>query len=114
MVMDGLTLTALVIVVVLVVVVVAVVGWLVARRRLDGLPSGSDMEEMTDRLEPIAQAIERDGFAYARAPEMRAVLERAGLRDWDRFAASWDDLGVDAFMADGGRYRRRRFARFRG
>src|ERR1700730_16689129 len=71
------------------------------------------METMTDRLESIAQAIERDGFAYARAPEMRAVLERAGLRDWDRFAASWDELGVDMFMADGGRYRRRRFACFR-
>src|SRR5438105_4220765 len=71
------------------------------------------METMTDQLEPIAQAIERDGFAYARAPEMHAVLERAGLRDWDRFAASWDDLGVDAYMADGGRYRRRRFACFR-
>ena len=71
------------------------------------------METMIDRLEPIAQAIERDGFAYARAPEMREVLEQAGLRDRDRFAASWDDLGVDAFMADGGRYRRRRFAAFR-
>src|SRR5580692_11241204 len=71
------------------------------------------METMTDRLESIAQAIERDGFAYARAPEMRAVLDQAGLRDWDRFAASWDDLGVDTFMADGGRYRRRRFAAFR-
>jgi hypothetical protein len=71
------------------------------------------MEGMTDRLEPIAQAIERDGFAHARAPEMRAVLERAGLCDWDSFAASWADPGVDTFMADGGRYRRRRFGCFR-
>ena len=29
------------------------------------------------------------------------------------FAKSWDDLGVDTYMADGGRYRRRRFAVFR-
>jgi hypothetical protein len=28
------------------------------------------------------------------------------------FAASWDDLGLDTYMADGGRYRRRRFAAF--
>jgi hypothetical protein len=68
---------------------------------------------MDDRLAEIAETITRDGFAFARAPEMGAVLEAAGLRDWDEFARSWDDLGVDAFMADGGRYRRRRFAAFR-
>jgi len=68
---------------------------------------------MDDRLAEIADTIARGGFAYARAPEMRGVLEAAGLRDWDAFARSWDDLGVDAFMADGGRYRRRRFAAFR-
>jgi hypothetical protein len=44
---------------------------------------------------------------------MAAILEPAGLRDWAGFAASWDDLGEDAYMADGGRYRRRRFACFR-
>ncbi|MBX3161896.1 MAG: 2OG-Fe dioxygenase family protein [Deltaproteobacteria bacterium] len=31
---------------------------------------------------------------------------------WEAFAASWDDLHVDTHMADGGRYRRRRHARF--
>jgi len=68
---------------------------------------------MADRLAHISDAIARDGFAYVQAPEMRAVLEKAGLRDWDGFAQSWDDLGVDTYMADGGRYRRRRFAAFR-
>jgi hypothetical protein len=68
---------------------------------------------MPDRLAPIAESVARDGFACVRAPEMGAVLAEAGLRDWDRFAASWDDLGVDAYMADGGRYRRRSFACFR-
>src|SRR5437763_15738168 len=68
---------------------------------------------MPDRLAEIARTITRDGFAYARAPEMRDVLEAVGLRDWPHFAGSWDDLGVDAYMADGGRYRRRRFAAFR-
>ena len=71
------------------------------------------MQGMTDRLIPIARAVARDGFAFVRAPEMAAVLEDAGLRDWDGFAASWNDLGVDMYMADGGRYRRRRFACFR-
>ncbi|HTT80393.1 MAG TPA: 2OG-Fe dioxygenase family protein [Stellaceae bacterium] len=68
---------------------------------------------MSDPLAPIAAAVARDGYAFVQAAEMRDVLDAAGLADWDCFAASWDDLGVDAFMADGGRYRRRRFACFR-
>jgi hypothetical protein len=68
---------------------------------------------MTESLADIARFVTRDGFAYVHAPEMRAVLESAGLRDWNAFAKSWDDLGVDTYMADGGRYRRRRFAVFR-
>lgn len=68
---------------------------------------------MTDALAPIAAAVARDGYAFVHAAEMRGVLDTAGLADWDGFAASWDDLGIDTFMADGGRYRRRRFACFR-
>jgi len=68
---------------------------------------------MTELLVPIADTIRRTGFAFVEAPEMGALLERAGLSDWRSFAASWDDLGVDTYMADGGRYRRRRFAAFR-
>ena len=67
---------------------------------------------MTEPLAAIADKIGYDGFAFVRAPEMGAVLEKRGLRDWASFAASWDDLGVDTYMADGGRYRRRRFAAF--
>src|SRR5713226_5558812 len=62
---------------------------------------------MTDPLAAIAGMLSRDGFAFVRAPEMQALLETAGLRDWGSFAATWDDLGVDAYMADGGRHRRR-------
>jgi hypothetical protein len=68
---------------------------------------------MTESLADIAATITRTGFAFVQAADMRAVLEGAGLRDWDAFADSWDDLGVDMYMADGGRYRRRRFAVFR-
>jgi len=68
---------------------------------------------MTESLSAIAETMEHDGFAFVRAPEMSALLETAGLRDWGSFAASWDDLGIDTYMADGGRYRRRRFAAFR-
>ena len=64
---------------------------------------------MSDQLASLTQAIGRDGFALSARAGDAALLEQAGLADWDSFAASWDDLGVDTFMADGGRYRRRRF-----
>ena len=63
-------------------------------------------------LSELAEPLARDGFAFVQAKDLRAILEPAGLRDWDGFASTWGDLGVDSFMADGGRYRRRRFAAF--
>ena len=68
---------------------------------------------MSSKLTPLTDAIRGEGFAFVQAPEMRALLERGGaLADWDRFAGSWADLGLDTYMADGGRYRKRRFAAF--
>ncbi len=59
----------------------------------------------------LADAIARSGYAFMQADAMRRLLERAGsLADWTAFAASWDDLKLDQYMADGGRYRRRRHA----
>lgn len=53
------------------------------------------------------------GFAFVHADRMRRLLERHGaLSDWAAFTASWADLEVDRYMADGGRYRRRRHAVF--
>jgi hypothetical protein len=43
---------------------------------------------------------------------MRPLLPQATVA-WEPFAASWDDLGMDMYMADGGRYRRRRFGAFK-
>ncbi len=60
----------------------------------------------------VMQALHTQGFAQVEAATMRAMATPAGLADWQGFAASWDDLGLDRFMADGGRYRRRRFAAF--
>ena len=58
----------------------------------------------------IRQAIARAGYAFVEASEMRAALGRFGtLGDWTAFADSWNDLHTDTYMADGGRYRRRRF-----
>ncbi len=59
----------------------------------------------------IRNAIARAGYAFVEASEMRAALGRFGtLSDWPEFAGSWNDLHTDTYMADGGRYRRRRFA----
>jgi len=66
-----------------------------------------------DDLDRISRPIAERGFAHVPASAMCRILEAAGLSDWESFAASWDDLGVDTFMADGGRYRRRRFGVFR-
>lgn len=52
-------------------------------------------------------------YLFVPAPQMRAKLEAVGsLSDFEALAATWDALEVDTFMADGGRYRRRRHAVF--
>jgi len=58
------------------------------------------------------QALREHGFLFVQAPSMNAALGQAGLTGWTEFARSWDDLGVDTYMADGGRYRKRRHAAF--
>ena len=65
-------------------------------------------------LERLNDAIRTAGFSFVDAASMRAALETIGpLSDWAAFAASWDDLGPDTYMADGGRYRKRRHAVYR-
>ncbi len=64
-------------------------------------------------IAPGLPDVREHGFARLRPAEMRAALGEgvtdAALAD---FAASWNALEVDRFMADGGRYRRRRIANF--
>jgi hypothetical protein len=64
-------------------------------------------------LSSLAKQIATDGFAFMHGETTRGMFEQQGsLTDWPRFAASWDDLGLDTYMADGGRYRKRRHAAF--
>jgi hypothetical protein len=61
----------------------------------------------------LTEQLRMDGYRFVRADDMRALLKQAGdLTDWPEFAASWNDLGPDTYMADGGRYRKRRHAVF--
>ena len=59
-----------------------------------------------------AETLGGRGFARLPAAETRAWLGATALADWSGFAASWDNLDTDEYMADGGRYRRRRYACF--
>jgi hypothetical protein len=60
----------------------------------------------------IAVSLRDTGFRRVPPAEADALLGREAVSGWDAFADSWNDLGLDRFMADGGRYRRRRFAAF--
>ncbi|NII11282.1 2OG-Fe dioxygenase family protein [Oleiagrimonas sp. C23AA] len=70
----------------------------------------SAIEHATDDLETT---LREQGFAFVEGARMRAALAECGsLDDWNAFTDSWNDLYVDAYMADRGRYRRRRHAVF--
>ncbi|CCW17635.1 hypothetical protein EBBID32_19760 [Sphingobium indicum BiD32] len=64
-------------------------------------------------LAAIAADVRRLGFACVPGSTLRDLLPREARKGWSQFAASWDDLGPDAYMADAGRYRRRRYAAYR-
>jgi hypothetical protein len=61
----------------------------------------------------LAARIAAAGLAFVPAAQMYPALAECGsLADWTTFVASWDALGLDTYMADGGRYRKRRHAVF--
>ncbi len=60
----------------------------------------------------IRDDVRQSGFAIVPATEMRDHLSGLSMRDFSAFADSWNALDFDEYMADGGRYRRRRHAVF--
>ena len=52
------------------------------------------------------------GFVSIGARDFRAIVGEESLGKWATFAESWNHLETDHYMADGGRFRRRRFASF--
>ncbi|HSU04242.1 MAG TPA: 2OG-Fe dioxygenase family protein [Acetobacteraceae bacterium] len=61
----------------------------------------------------LADTVHEAGFAFVHGQVMRVVFQQHGsLADWGEFADSWSNLGLDTYMADGGRYRKRRHAAF--
>src|SRR5262245_33421165 len=62
----------------------------------------------------LRAALLAEGFAFVRGDAARDLIAAHGsLSDWPTFAASWTELQLDTYMADGGRYRRRRHATYR-
>jgi hypothetical protein len=64
-------------------------------------------------IEYLATRVEQAGFCFAPSVQMREILlakDPAALTDWSQFAQSWNQMPLDQYMADGGRYRRRRYA----
>lgn len=61
----------------------------------------------------LRDALTSQGYSFVDGHTMRGLFEAiGGLDDWAQFAASWNNLPLDEYMADGGRYRRRRHAVF--
>jgi hypothetical protein len=60
----------------------------------------------------VAHSLRTHGYSWIAATNTRILFSASVLNDWHSFAASWNDLSIDTYMADGGRYRRRRFAAF--
>lgn len=61
----------------------------------------------------LSSKVEQAGFSFVTGSQMKAWLESAqahALDDWSAFESSWNDMPLDQYMADGGRYRRRRYA----
>jgi len=52
------------------------------------------------------------GYTHLDAALVAAAVGPGALADWAEFARSWDALELDGFMADGGAYRRRRYASY--
>ena len=61
----------------------------------------------------LHRALRDEGFSFVAGTTMRELLEQQHpLDDWAQFAASWNTLGEDTYLASRGRQRRRRHAVF--
>jgi len=62
-------------------------------------------------LEQVSTALRTDGYALL-APADVAALAGTPLAQLAQLASAWDDLELDNYLKDGGRYRRRRHSCF--
>lgn len=57
-----------------------------------------------------AETIARAGWAFSSSAATWSAIDPIDADAWRAFKESWHNLGPDRYMADGGRYRRRRHA----
>jgi hypothetical protein len=61
-------------------------------------------------LETVALAIRDAGYVFLPGRTVRGLLEGLGsLADWEAFQASWNDLELDTYLGERGRFRKRRY-----
>ncbi|GAA5083300.1 2OG-Fe dioxygenase family protein [Lysobacter panacisoli] len=66
-----------------------------------------------DNADTRRSALAQEGFRFVEGEAMRSLLSSHGsLADWPQFAASWDALEPDTYLASVGLHRRRRHAVF--
>ena len=68
--------------------------------------------KIASQASAIRAEIAETGFAIVPAGGTRRLLDSPPANHVEAFQASWNDLALDRYMADGGRYRRRRHAVF--
>jgi hypothetical protein len=67
----------------------------------------------TPQLQRTCKILAKNDYIYVTGDKTRDLIQETGvslLDDWQQFAFSWNDLEIDQYMGDGGRYRKRRHA----
>ncbi len=70
------------------------------------------MRHLLKSRETLLNEVRERGFSFSASATVQAWLlaeDPLALSDWDDFADSWNGMPLDQYMADGGRYRRRRY-----
>jgi hypothetical protein len=62
-------------------------------------------------IETLVPTLQAQGFAVVAAPEVQRLLQ-ASEHELEQLHTSWNDLPSDAYLKDGGHYRRRRHSCF--
>lgn len=76
------------------------------------LMTGAPAPSPAALLDRMRDEVRRSGCTFVNGEATKLLLTSESIESWDAFAESWNDLGADTYMADGGGYRRRRHAVF--
>lgn len=73
----------------------------------------AETTDLTGTVDALTTGLAEHGYVFLPADAVFAHLGPMARQAWEAFAQSWNELGPDLYMADGGRYRRRRHAALR-